>query len=767
VNPKSKSILSNTAIVLGLFLIFLFLLNPLELLDQTYFYIFQGRDIDRARLILQGKGVFFGPEMTGGGNLPGPLYYVLLAVGLLFKSNWLSSWWIQYVLAFVGSIFGAYAFRKSSPIVRLFCVALFATAPFTAWFLQVFLNVSSLIPFVAAALTFIWIAFIDEDSKRRNFAFMAGSLLIGIGLQFHLSILFLFAAMLYIQFFSKRIGVMPVPGEIFFKGLFLFFLPSIPYFVWLICAKFGIHFGKAAFYSGEADNALATNAFLIQNYLSAPFSKLLKSWMEKLLFTVPFPLVPLLITSLVATYKKKWTSIPDRRLKIILICLLFSLIPYLNWYISPQANRYTIPFYLCLVYVTLILFENLLSSENNFSLFLKIAIPFQILLWLVAAKIGSAIEFKSYLISNILVIIITYGLLHLFAKKIILMGLPAILSVLLVISINHVQKFVTPEILFSSRSAEGFMPTYSDWKKILLPIYARTGWSFDELKTKVYFIGHHNNQAPDLFLDAFKDKLPPVESPMSPDGFFVSNRFGVNSRSKKKNIYNWLLRQNLHKDVLSAIKAGDIKIGDNISDTNLIAPYWILKQTSLPRHFHNVGEGYNVSTEDLRLTEVQASEGIKKLSDSEYMFKWNESPDQDPYCSTGAFVRINKSSSNQTIIALRIIGTTISQRSPWISPNWTQAWLSPYLEVSCDDKIHKFIISSSIGFRREYSHLSRTPFFAGNNSIVAPFEKDFVVNCQRPVKHISLGRNNSEIEMLTSVKIIPGKVLTLKLPEVL
>ena len=139
-NSKSKTYLKIFAIILGLFVLFSLFINPIEVYKQTYFYIFQGRDIERARFILQGQWIFFGPEMTGGGNLPGPMYYILLAFGLLFKSNWISSWCIQYLLAFIGALSSAYYFRKSSPIIYISAVILIATTPFTAWFLKVFLN---------------------------------------------------------------------------------------------------------------------------------------------------------------------------------------------------------------------------------------------------------------------------------------------------------------------------------------------------------------------------------------------------------------------------------------------------------------------------------------------------------------------------------------------------------------------------------------------------------------------------------------------------
>ena len=52
---------------------YFYLAIDIELSRQLIdFFIFQARDIDRAMRLLAGQPLFFGPEMTGGGNLPGP-----------------------------------------------------------------------------------------------------------------------------------------------------------------------------------------------------------------------------------------------------------------------------------------------------------------------------------------------------------------------------------------------------------------------------------------------------------------------------------------------------------------------------------------------------------------------------------------------------------------------------------------------------------------------------------------------------------------------
>lgn len=755
---KSKTILTNILIFTCFCILFVFFLNPFDLLEKTYFFIFQERDIARARLLLEGKWIFFGPEMTGGSHLPGPLYYFFLSCALFFKSNWESAWWMQYFFAFLASLFVAIHFRKSSKVIMAFSIVFFATASFTSWFLQIFLNVSFLLPFVTASLTLICSAFDGDNIKKRNSSFLGACFVIGMGCQFHLSILSLLASIFFLQVFSKKIGVKSLSSKIFFSGLFFFLLPSAPYVIWLVCRNNGIHFGQEIFYSEDRSEPLGIGFLLIGNYLKAmAFEKFFYIGIfKKIIFTIPLTLLPLLMTA----YGKFSLNKPT---KIILICLLFSFPPYFNWYVSHQAVRYTMPFYICVLYLSIILIDETLLSKKRSEFFLKIAIPFQLVLWFFLGKINFELKNKLYIFSNIFLLGFCYLLINfIFFKKNNEKSV-MIFSVLLILSINYSQRLMTPKISYSARSGEGFMANYSDWKKIGLAIQESTAWPYGKLKERIYFVGHHVHHAPGLFFKNFKKENVSQTSTINPDGFIVSNRFGVNGKKKEADFIKWLMQQYLHKDIFQALRENKLKLGKNLSSSSLVVPYWVLSQTKLPSHFHNFAEGYSYSTDDLNLEKIHGPEGILRLAPNEYLFKWNECPWQSPFCSTGAFLKIIKKSHDEVTIHLKIVGNTMSQISKWIGQNWTQAWINPYLKITCSKKTKTFLISSSIGYRRFYSYKKGvSSFFAGNNSILAPYEKDFTVKCNKKIERITLGRESSEVETIKEVKHLPGKSLNLE-----
>ena len=75
---------------LAVALAFRFSFFPLR--EEVTFSIYQIRDLDRAAAIMKGLPIFFGPETSGGGHLPGPLYYYLSAVPPLHFGGWQGVW---------------------------------------------------------------------------------------------------------------------------------------------------------------------------------------------------------------------------------------------------------------------------------------------------------------------------------------------------------------------------------------------------------------------------------------------------------------------------------------------------------------------------------------------------------------------------------------------------------------------------------------------------------------------------------------------------
>jgi hypothetical protein len=298
------------------------------------------------------------------------------------------------------------------------------------------------------------------------------------------------------------------------------------------------------------------------------------------------------------------------------------------------------------------------------------------------------------------------------------------------------------------------MPNYSDWNNIWQIIYKNTGWSYSEAYRKIYFIGHHMSQSPALAYETFNKVLPAAMNP-SPDGFLVSNRYFTKVSKKQKVVYydkikEWLKLQNLPNDFINAIELGHIELGKNLSDEILIVPFFVKDQDKFPRFFHNTGEGYQATLDNLLLSAVSGNAGVVKVLANELIFKWNECPGHGDFCSTGASVRW-EIQDGAYLFKVKIVGSSLSQLSPWISPNWTQAWIKPYLKIQCGhNTFHKELISS-VGFRRLLTHNSQSPFFQGNNSLLAPFERSLKIPCKEGIKRISLGREGSEVDQIVEV----------------
>lgn len=750
---SKKICIKKILIALFAILLFFFIANPFLLFNKTIFYIFQSRDIKRALEILQGHFVFFGPEMTGGGNLPGPLYYLVLSFALFFKANWISAWIMQLILSLVGVVAGALYFHsRSSLYVTFLWITAFSSALFTSFYLRLFLNVSSMLCFTILSLVFILNSATLENPKKRIRYFLLACLIIGAGIQFHFSLVALLAALYFIQLFHRQLNLLNVPKKYYILGLCIFALPSAPYLIWLLIGKFGWNFGQPAFYTGETEQALLSVAYLLKLGMAAPWADLLKAWLAKILYTVPFPLFVLFISSLGGHSLRI-----EKEIKILAACTIFAFAPYVNWFFSTQGMRYSMPFYISLIFLTLMMFKNILHSRKVLKRFNILALLLQIVVTFIILRRNPHGHYQSlFLITFVLAAIIAGINVYLRSTK------AEWMAVTLMMTLFVSQRYF-PNSAYST--PDGYMPTNTEWSHIWKTIIMRTGWSYEEAKTKIYYVGHHVNQDPELFLSGFFQPPFHTEGRQQPDGFFVSNRYGNYLRNKEGKLpapKDWLLKQNLHSDILDALRDGKIKLGKNLSRFSLIVPYWTVDDHNLPKHFHNSGEGYNISKEDLLLTKIPTEEGIAQLDSSSYLFKWNESKERADYNSTGAIVSLTEN-KNTYALNIKIIGTTLSQITPWVSPNWTQAWIKPYVEIKCGKETKKIELSDSIGFRRTYSHLNWTPFFSGNNSFIGPFERSFSIFCKDKIHTIALGRESSTVEMIREVKTLPGKRLELKL----
>ncbi len=125
--------------------------------DLFVFYVFESRDIQRARDILAGHVVLYGPELSGGGNLPGPAYYFLKAAVLWFFDTWEALGHFLFISSAISlGIFAAW-FRKLLGFVPalIFLCTLLGPGYYLGT-LRFFNNPSFLTPLIIALLFLLW-----------------------------------------------------------------------------------------------------------------------------------------------------------------------------------------------------------------------------------------------------------------------------------------------------------------------------------------------------------------------------------------------------------------------------------------------------------------------------------------------------------------------------------------------------------------------------------------------------------------------------------
>jgi hypothetical protein len=745
-------------------IIFATLIDLKELYSQTLFYVFQTRDLSRAREILQGKNYFFGPEMTGGGNLPGPLYYYLLSFALLFKNTWLSAWWLQLTLSLVAGGVGFTYFRKTkNEYIALAWFVLFTSAPLTFRFLQVFLNVSSLIPFVVLALVLINISFTSLSEKTRHLSYLLASFVIGLGLQLHYSIVILFIAMNFCFLFSKKLGLQKIQKKIYLLSFVAYFLPSIPYYLWLLTNTSSNTIMGVSTHSGEGTNAIQSLIYLLRFAFYTETDEFLIESLRKILSSIPAFFIIYFITYLIGKFLNTRSKDQTYTLKInyydfkpLIICMIFSVIPYIDWYLSSQAVRYTMPFYLSLIFMAIFYFDAIRRNDKFLKIFNYVQIIFLIMFSIFIIYFYTKEIYLRFFYYTAL-IIFSFLILNYFKK----LGKAIVLSYVL-LCLTSLSQFITKDYTDLKKYHWAlFMPQTYEWEHIWTTIHKVTGWDYETARKRIYYVGHHLEQDPGLFLEEFDLNIVKVnQERRNPDGFFVSNRIRLDT-NKNLILYDleylkilpklWLRKQNTTQEIFDALDDRDIILGKNISDTIFIVPYWVVDTSKVPKHFHNSGLGYNTSSSQQIFNKIQSNKGVLRIDESTILFKLNECPDHKNYCSNGALVSINQIENAKTNINLNIFGNTLSQTSPWINPNWTQAWVNPQISITCGKKEFNFLISRSIGFTRNGSHQVTSPLLQANNSFVGPFIKDIEIDCPfSKITRIELIRESSVVESIKS-----------------
>lgn len=765
--------LSSILKFLGLMFLTILLLFPLRFFIATVFFIFQDRDLSRAHELLNGNFIFFGPELTGGGNLPGPFYYFLLAPVLSLGFGWMGAWCWMIILLALGGVVGWYFFRSEFDSLTAFLwLFVFAFICPIAQVIEIFVNPSFSVLFTVLINIYILKAFSENNRNKREQAFVLACFFVGLSIQLHYSNLPYLLALLSLQIFSNKLRILSISVNKFYTGLAVFSLTLAPYGIGLILTKLEIHLGQPLSYSGATIDALPSLFNHFKTVFDSRADDFLLTVVKKLFLAVPVVFLVLISLRLVFRGKstenldflesKLLTSSNSSLIKISSICALFSFIPFSFYFFVPQGSWYGMPFGITISFMAVIIYGSLIKLKDELKLFNIISMVALTLLCALILFLKYFSGVKAIVIN--LLIFISY--LFLVAgvcfdrrqKNNSAILISFVLTGVLVLAQVHIQNQIRKDI-----HAGTSLPRYLNWQKIWSKIYKDTGWSYSEVRERIYFINHQMEQDPEAAYQLLIKQSSKNNSILSklPDGYFVS----IDEPEQAKTL-EWIVRQPIQEEVRRGLLSGEIVLGEyNSNDNILIAPYFVVSKKFLPNYFHNIGAGYDQLPEAKLFDNIKESEGAKALGDNQYLFKWNECPDQHSYCDNGVIVRINQIQPYIYKFDIKIVGLPQSQSSKWIAPGWTQAWINPYLEIVCEQKTEVMQIISSIGYNPKYlSGDDNFKFPMKNNSILAPFERSFEVQCAAgSLSELGVGRNSSVVERVLDFLNLPKKKLTIVL----
>jgi hypothetical protein len=726
-----------------------------DLLNYARFLVFQVRDLERAQALLRGEPILFGPETTGGGNLPGPFYYVILAFGWLLTHDWIGPYYTLIVLSAVAVTIGWLYFRKYIGVESAFLwMGLFVLSAPLQNFIGVFLNVSYQPLFCVIALIGIVKAFTSEQPRTQRLSLIVVAISIALCIQLHYSSLSLAFAVIGLQWLAPKLGIKRIPNSIFAQATLAFFVPLLPYFLWLIFRERGMEVGQTTILAGQTRSALPTMLSFIEWPDWPTIKGCLHFFQNSMPLALPFFALAIGIEKLSSgrnTVRQPLSPV----IKIILVCCAFTIIPALYVFVAPIGIRYGLSFSIATIFLTTLLLTSELPPERHR------------VFWILSAIGAVGLVATSIFNNGYRDFIVTTAVRHvptaLFAIGAIVFFTRANKrpNVLYSIVAAMVLAWVQNPSLWGGDLArhEMLIPSRIGWGKTLKTICIETGWSGQRIFDSVYFIHGHMELDPRPVLRAMEGKCTRVPTKPDVSGYFITFEHLYGDLPFKE----WLLDQPIDSDIKTGIRSGAIELGPTVTGNYNIAltPYIVKNLERFPASFHNIGVGYAESKWQQLLKTEALRPGGKKLADGRLLLSINDCQDGHPYCLAGAVIDVNQDKAT-TRLSVNLIGDSLSQSSPWIRPTWTVAWREPYIEAACGPKVQKFVLASSVGYNREFGNFSGTyNFYLSNHSLLTPFRRELTVDCK--VTKVTLGRKSGVLDLIQNTVELPTAQVSIDL----
>lgn len=206
------------------------LVRHLQTYDLTLYTVYFERDAYRASQWLHGEIIWYGPELWGGGNTPGPFLYILNVPPLMVRDHPMSIVIYTYALFSISLVVMYCVFSKTyGPAASAIAVLLVGFNNYLFLDMKVGWNpTESFLPFAI----WLWMVLRFTVHRGRVIWFCLAAALTGLLAQIHASYVFHTITLFGLAFLLRR----DIRWKGFLSGYVCLVLPVIPYLVYVTCS---------------------------------------------------------------------------------------------------------------------------------------------------------------------------------------------------------------------------------------------------------------------------------------------------------------------------------------------------------------------------------------------------------------------------------------------------------------------------------------------------------------------------------------------------
>ena len=684
-------------------ILFLFALSSYAHVPDIFgFSLFQGRDIRRALDILDGRWVWYGPELTGGGHTPGPFYYWLLALPLYFFRTWQSALWLDIGLACSAAVLLGFVGRElGSRFSGLVLYLLFLNSAVLTSMIADFWNPSYL--FFFQALITYWIL---KASQRKTYQIAAATLL-GLSIQIHMiQMVYLVAWLLSI---ILSVGTRKEKSVTISTVVLFTFLPFLPYCLWLL-----LDTSHSSTYDHSFSGGVTTLVYPIKNLFQntsqtwSLFRENIELFFSQVLTREIF--LPLIgVIWVVGIYRShKGESVPIPKQMFLWFTLLSSIIAALPVAQNLGFIRYTGP----MILSTYILSAPLIAWFAKRSPILMICgllISIGLKEWNLRGGVVVA-SICTLAVEYLLVSIFPIG----FRMRLVtcLLAFPLLFSFHDYAKTNNIQK---EDVDLSTNSRIHLIET----------IIERTGWDFKTFREHSYVSGIHGEVEYEvIYNQIFQKKKQEHKVATDFHGVLIFNRLATPFLEKKEGslIPNW---NRVRTEVPEEIFYAGVKNELSCVRTETVDKYDIcIYKFLISEEGHTWNNlGYAYTFHQPPLVPILEPQGVQRLESGEWIFYKNQCSSFEPACSIYFVVKPVK----ERFVEVTVLGDPLAMPNASINFAWYLTLRNLKLESHCEGKGHEYNrIASKMGIHdKRYGSLDHAGF-------LAPFRTQVHLNCSSP-----------------------------------